>query len=66
MSGRAADVTGIGCNEDGIKFLEFSEPEGPTFKYDPPNDVSFGDQPLMSKYISVSELKDRIELSDKH
>jgi hypothetical protein len=35
----------------GIRELRFSEPDGPALHYDPPNEESFGDQPLVGNEI---------------
>ena len=48
------------CNVDGIKELKFSQPSGPTFHYEAPTNVTFGDQPhlrdpLDKKYVSVKQ-----------
>ena len=49
VAGRSADIVGIRCDERGIMALDFSEPSGEVFKYEPPNSTSFGDQPLLSE-----------------
>ena len=49
VSGQEAEVIGERCNEVGIKELKITKPSSPTFHYKPPNNDSFGDQPLMSK-----------------
>ena len=49
VAGRSADIVGIRCDERGIMVLDFSEPSGEVFKYEPPNSTSFGDQPLLSE-----------------
>ena len=51
MAGRETEIVGIKCNDFGIKILKFLDPIGPVFKYDPPNGTSFGDQPMISKYL---------------
>jgi len=47
VAGREAEVIGVSCDPKGIKMLKMSQPKGPVFKYDPPNESSFGDQPLL-------------------
>ena len=49
MAGRSVEIIGMRCDERGIMVLEFSEPSGTVFKYQPPNDLSFGDQPMISE-----------------
>ena len=56
IKGNEAEITGEICNEHGIKILEFSQPIGPFFHYEPPTNETFGDQPhlqdpLEKKYV---------------
>ena len=56
IKGNEAEITGEICNEHGIKILEFSQPRGPFFHYEPPTNETFGDQPhlqdpLEKKYV---------------
>ena len=58
IKARPAEIIGEKC-ENGIKILEFSDPKGPEFHYDPPTTDSFGDQPNIRnwKFESKSESK---------
>jgi hypothetical protein len=51
VSGKEAQVLSTRCNKMGIRELRFSEPDGPALHYDPPNEESFGDQPLVGNEI---------------
>ena len=51
---------GSGCDENGIKVLIFSIPNGPEFHYEPATNITFGDQPhlrdpLDKKYVNIKE-----------
>jgi hypothetical protein len=45
-------------NEEGILLLKFTDPppNAPTYHYNPPNDTSFGDQPLLGKGSSINDI----------
>ena len=43
-------VTGVKC-ENGFMQLQFTEPSGRSFRYNPPSATSFGDQPLVGKHV---------------
>ncbi len=47
VEGREADITSWKCTENGIRALEFSQPKGPKFHYEPPTQNTLGDQPLL-------------------
>jgi hypothetical protein len=51
VSGKESQVLSTRCNKMGIRELRFSEPDGPALHYDPPNEESFGDQPLVGNEI---------------
>ena len=43
IKGNEVEITGEICNEHRIKTLEFSQPRGPFFHYEPPTNETFGD-----------------------
>ena len=45
MNGQEAKIIHSKCNENGIHVLTFSQPRGPVFHYEEPNNETFGDQP---------------------
>lgn len=61
-AGQFSNVVRQRC-ENGIRVVEFSAPEGPTFKFDPPTEESFGDSPLVrdpyeEKMVKLSQSGD--------
>ena len=60
MKGQEANIIDSKCNENGIHVLTFSQPRGPVFHYEEPNNETFGDQPhlkdpLDKKYVFVKD-----------
>ena len=49
-------VTGMKC-ESGLLHLQFTEPSGPSFRYNPPTASSFGDQPLVGKHVFQAQTR---------
>ena len=48
------------CSVDGIPVLKISKPRGPTYYYNRPTKLSFGDQPLVQdpldkKYVNLKK-----------
>ena len=50
MDAQETLVTGVKC-ESGLLQLQFTEPSGKSFRYDPPSATSLGDQPLVGKHV---------------
>ncbi len=55
VSGKESEVLSVRCNEMGIRELTFANPAGPALHYDPPDDVSLGDQPLVGNKPEISK-----------
>ena len=57
VAGRESKVIGVRCNR-GIMEVDFAEPRGPVYHYEPATNETYGDQPMLAdpldmKYIYV-------------